>query len=690
MIFEGRGIRSPNHCDMRPTYLSRFLFLQFVFGVLILLPAFSGSPARAATNGIIIYSEHGISDPQVLEFEQITWKSGYGGTVTRPNGREAEFVNGDAKVILYFDPAFYKVIDANSVFEPMRANVKARELVIDRDPKTIIDAGDAKRVSSDIAALAGAQRSYPVCAPILEPILRSLRQEVEHYAKGGEQKRAGHWLTNAEAAAADAKAKAAFKQTPKSDALRFTFTTLDGKTFQGVSLSKIDPTGFTIIKDEGVVWISFDALREDISDLDPKLAARVQEVRDAAKERAKKEAEARKLAEEERLAKQKAEQDQAVPPKPVSATPAPAMVEGATPAPAVGDDASHSKPIQSEAAQAAEAERLKKTQEEEAARTLAQAKAAEEEKAQALAAAQAAEKLEASHFFRASNPVGAGVSALACLLVVLGYVAGIKRQWGWGGKIGACAALFILGLAAGVALDRFGGFGFGVDAPPWLGGAMGGIPALVGCALLEAGCRLWGKRNRAPESDPEMAATYFESALVKFNHRDFSGCIADCTKAICLNANSAEGYSLRGNAKTELGDQDEAIADYKMAIIIDPVCAVNYYNLANARHDLGEFARAIADYSKAIELAPENAHFFNNRGIALMSKGDLDLAIADFTLAIEANPLYAGAYANRATAHSQKGQEEAAEQDQKKAAELEAAASAPEQAPAGDAPLPQA
>ena len=101
-----------------PRCLKHHAYRLILTGILLLSCAI---PAGATPKGIIIYSEHAISDPTVMEFESISWKDGYIGEMQYPNGRKDTFVNLWCKKIVYFDSSYFKSINDIAGLRPMRA-----------------------------------------------------------------------------------------------------------------------------------------------------------------------------------------------------------------------------------------------------------------------------------------------------------------------------------------------------------------------------------------------------------------------------------------------------------------------------------------------------------------------------------------------------------------------------------------
>ena len=85
---------------------------------------------------------------------------------------------------------------------------------------------------------------------------------------------------------------------------------------------------------------------------------------------------------------------------------------------------------------------------------------------------------------------------------------------------------------------------------------------------------------------------------------DFSGAIANYTKAIKIDPNYADAYINRGLAKDNLEDYYGAIADYNKAIELDPNDAVAYYNRGVVKEIINETS------AKNIESWLKEGHFW--------------------------------------------------------------------------------
>jgi tetratricopeptide (TPR) repeat protein len=81
-------------------------------------------------------------------------------------------------------------------------------------------------------------------------------------------------------------------------------------------------------------------------------------------------------------------------------------------------------------------------------------------------------------------------------------------------------------------------------------------------------------------------------------------------------SNDASDYLNRGVSKYFLEDYSGAIADYTKAIEIDPNYALAYYNRGVSKYSLDDYSGAIADYTKAIEIDPNYTSAYYSRGFS--------------------------------------------------------------------------
>jgi tetratricopeptide (TPR) repeat protein len=173
---------------------------------------------------------------------------------------------------------------------------------------------------------------------------------------------------------------------------------------------------------------------------------------------------------------------------------------------------------------------------------------------------------------------------------------------------------------------------------------------------------------------------WYQSAMKKWNQRDFQGVVADLTKAIELKPDYKEAYIFRADARQLLKDYQGAIADYSRLIELVPGGRY-YWERAQAKHILKDHQGAIEDFTKYIESKSKNAldtypnalDAYRNRAAEKQDLKDYGGAIADVSKIIELIPNQKdpSAYYFRATLRSSLKDYRGAIDDMSKAIEYE-------------------
>ena len=136
--------------------------------------------------------------------------------------------------------------------------------------------------------------------------------------------------------------------------------------------------------------------------------------------------------------------------------------------------------------------------------------------------------------------------------------------------------------------------------------------------------------------------SYSAAAEPCFDLRDPDARIAACTQGInsgkLTDAQQAIGYSNRGAAGHQNGDNDRAIADFNEAIRLGLKDSAIFNSRGIAWFDESDIDRAIGDFSEAVRLDPKNITALSNRRATYHEKCDNDHAIADFSAAIRLDP----------------------------------------------------
>lgn len=146
------------------------------------------------------------------------------------------------------------------------------------------------------------------------------------------------------------------------------------------------------------------------------------------------------------------------------------------------------------------------------------------------------------------------------------------------------------------------------------------------------------------------------------------------TKAIELNPRLAPAYEERGLNYYFQGKYNEVIEDFTNYIRLVPNKADAFRMLGMAYLKINNYEKAIVNFDKALDLEPEIKGVFGYRAEAFRMIGQLDKAIDDSNraLTMESNMrILADIYRTRAKTYLELGQEELANANFKRAAEID-------------------
>jgi uncharacterized protein (TIGR02145 family) len=143
----------------------------------------------------------------------------------------------------------------------------------------------------------------------------------------------------------------------------------------------------------------------------------------------------------------------------------------------------------------------------------------------------------------------------------------------------------------------------------------------------------WGKKPNDGRTDPNL-----RRGLEYHNTGEFDKAIAEYTKAIGRDPNSAEAYFGRGLAQKSKNEYNKAIVDFSRAIRINPNSSESYLTRGIAYEANNEPDRAIEDFKKAIELDRNNVKAYTLVGSIYLNDGDLDSALTYLEPVLELDP----------------------------------------------------
>jgi tetratricopeptide (TPR) repeat protein len=184
-----------------------------------------------------------------------------------------------------------------------------------------------------------------------------------------------------------------------------------------------------------------------------------------------------------------------------------------------------------------------------------------------------------------------------------------------------------------------------------------------------AGIGAWGVYLYI-DSAPTRAAAVFQDGMGLMGSGDYRGAVARFTKAVDIWPRMASGYLQRGLAYRNLNQPDAATEDFEHAIREDSNLGLAHMALGLTYRDRGDLTRAMNEFTAAIALHP-NADGFYQRGQVRERLGEHQLAIQDYDAAIHEQPDAPHFYLARALSRDAIGEHEQAEQDRRKAAQIE-------------------
>lgn len=129
----------------------------------------------------------------------------------------------------------------------------------------------------------------------------------------------------------------------------------------------------------------------------------------------------------------------------------------------------------------------------------------------------------------------------------------------------------------------------------------------------------------------------------------YDAAIAEFSKALEINPQSALAYYHRGLAYAHKGAHEMAVPDYTRALAVDTgvlearsLLYLAYYHRGVSYHKLGKLDPAIVDFTKAIEINSDVADAYVSRGKVFLDRRQNKQAMVDFNKALEIKPALAG------------------------------------------------
>ncbi|MFN0119813.1 MAG: protein kinase domain-containing protein, partial [Blastocatellia bacterium] len=134
--------------------------------------------------------------------------------------------------------------------------------------------------------------------------------------------------------------------------------------------------------------------------------------------------------------------------------------------------------------------------------------------------------------------------------------------------------------------------------------------------------------RRALRLDDTLGEAHLSLAKTRFFYdRDWPGFEREQRRALELNPNFADAWSMQGTYLSAMGRHDEAIAARKRGLELDPLSPFFHVTVGWSYFYKRDYDQAIAWYKKALELDPHYRLAQDDLGTVLLQKGALDEAL---------------------------------------------------------------
>ncbi|MCY2930199.1 MAG: tetratricopeptide repeat protein [Planctomycetota bacterium] len=183
--------------------------------------------------------------------------------------------------------------------------------------------------------------------------------------------------------------------------------------------------------------------------------------------------------------------------------------------------------------------------------------------------------------------------------------------------------------------------------------------------------------RKALEINPKYAAAHNGLGYLFAVKENFPEAAAHFEKAAALSPRYAAAHSNLGFALCRLGRYEPALACFRKAIEINPNLFEAYNNWGNLLVQTGKLSEAVEMFEKALKINPDSAGAHNNLGAALIQMGRLEQGIGWCEKALRLRPPWSDPYVNLGIAFTRLGQQGKADENFRRARELDPQAGPP-------------
>jgi hypothetical protein len=232
-------------------------FFLLVLGAFASLRA-DAPPAPEPPVGIIIQKALAGYEASATWFVSIQWIDKDSGFVVDKSGNKVTFLNDAIGRVFYFDQSYYEEVDHNQYWIDWRIVMRDREVLLAPIELNTLEAADSGRLVSEEATLQDAIDRYPVGAPLVQPLIDAIKDQVTKLGSGLVLQN-GKWIAEKDAqVASDSVPVVGDAET------LITFTTRSGKRFENARVTLSD-TGLSVLMPDGGASVSFDEVPANIS-----------------------------------------------------------------------------------------------------------------------------------------------------------------------------------------------------------------------------------------------------------------------------------------------------------------------------------------------------------------------------------------------------------------------------------------
>ncbi len=161
--------------------------------------------------------------------------------------------------------------------------------------------------------------------------------------------------------------------------------------------------------------------------------------------------------------------------------------------------------------------------------------------------------------------------------------------------------------------------------------------------------------TRAINANHESAHAWYVRGLAYARAKQFDRALDDYAQALALSADNAGVWSARGTAHANLGQWDEALAAYSHVVRVDPTSATGWHHCGTLHRKLGHLDQALADFSHGIEKGANPVGLLRDRADLYHTLKLWDKELADRNLVLAADTKNERDWLNRGNVHHQLG-----------------------------------